>query len=560
MSMKLELGRLRGRLLPGSSAPAVSTVQLPQDLLHYIFAELDDESVCQCALAARSFLLPAQSRLFRKVVLKEADMSGRSLRLAFRSQPTKAQRLAASLASSPELGKLVKELICEGLPRANRSRRRAWYCEVKVPFCAILPHLSNLRSLSLLFHQDYPIFCASIPSPSRVAILHALHSPELRKLTIENVIESVVYDATHDLLLLRHAVAGGGLEELSVTTFDVRGGLKWFEPWWDIPSIPLCTKAPPNVLRTLRVNGPPTVVERVLKWVTSNRSLLTLTSLSRFEVVGATTPTQLSLVARICQSSPHIRHLGITSGEEPFLSFPPAFSYSTPDSHPLTHTIRWSSSLTANLQTIIFYAITFYGFSARNPPVPSPTQCLSWWCTLLQSTSLPNLREFRIDGRGRNVYYLLSPRNVAIEIVPAEQWQELERALVEGAPKARLRVDLEAQELGDGLERWKEEYFPDEEREGEGESGCGYAYLRRCFPIAHQGGIEFVFNLRIRAWLLLPRRWLARRLLRRIPACEPACYLYTPRERWVRVDEVDEPVDAGDVNAIRSDFQYYIDG
>ncbi|KAL0572586.1 hypothetical protein V5O48_009378 [Marasmius crinis-equi] len=256
---------------PDSSTPAVSTVEVPQDLLYHIFNELDDESVCQCALAARSFLTPAQNRLFRTVVLKEADMSGRSSRLSFLNRPTKAQLLAASLALSPELGKLVKELICEGegLPHViNRSRpSRAWYCEAKVPFNTILPHLSGLQSLSLLFCQENPLLCVSIPSPSRVAILQALQSPKIRKLAIENVVENVVYDANHDLLFLRHAVAGGGLEELSITTFDEERELSWLEHWWDVVPIPICTKVNPNVLRTLRINGPPTVVERVLKWV-----------------------------------------------------------------------------------------------------------------------------------------------------------------------------------------------------------------------------------------------------------------------------------------------------
>ncbi|KAL0570174.1 hypothetical protein V5O48_011793 [Marasmius crinis-equi] len=543
---------LDGALQP--SKPGPSKVLLSEDLLQHIFDELDDESVRQCALASRLFLKSARSRLFQRVVLRgKQDVVSRPSRLgrlqkklaSIRNRPTKAEQLAALLTASPKLGEFVKELIFEGQPYTTYL----WYLPVQLPFHDILPRLPNLQSLSFLFHQHYALFFGSIPAPSRTAIIQALHSPKIRQVVVENVL----FGSNDDLsLFLRHATAGGGLERLSISAFNSNQmqQSRLYRNWWDDTPAPLLPELnPKNALRTLQVNGPPAVVEQILVWATSDESVFDLTFLFKFEVVGAITSAQLNLVAQISQRSRHLCHLGITSGEEPFLSA------STTHHYPLTHTLHSNSYLTQNLHTITCYAISF-SRPSHFRSIISPSHCLSWWCTLFATTSFPNLREFRVDRRGHCSYYLLSPEDEIVDMsssrVEPEIWQELERALVKGASRASLRVDVEVQGWARMVEEWKEDYFPSGNRDREG--GC--VYLRECFPLAHQGEIGLVLNLRIWVRLLPLRRWLQRRFAKRKSAYERGCYAYTPQQRWARVD--DETVGSMAVNAIRSDFEHFL--
>ncbi|KAL0570175.1 hypothetical protein V5O48_011794 [Marasmius crinis-equi] len=542
--LKAAVGRLR-RLRLSKSGPC--KVLLPEDLLKHIFDELDVESARQCALASRLFAKSARSRLFERIVLKEEQdtISRPSLlgRLEKKiasiwNRPTKSQQLAELLAKSPDLAEFVKELIIEGQPHTMYP----WYLQTRIPFHDILPRLPNLQSLSFLFQQDYALSFGSIPAPSCMAIFRALRSPKIRQVVVENIL----FSDDERLLFLRHATAGGGLKRLSITAFNsIDARLSRIYSDWDHAAAPSSLETnPKNVLQTLQVNGAPRVVEQILTWAISEQSVLNLSSLSKFEVVGAITPTQLNLVAQISQCSPHLGHLGLTSGEEPLLSTPTTHR----NHHPLTHTLHSNSSLTQNLHTIIFYAISY----AHDPAsLPSPAHCLSWWCTLFARTSFPNLHEFRVDRRGYSSYFLLSPEDEIVSDmgtsrIDPESWQELERALVKGAPKARLRIDLEAQGWARRVEIWKEWHFPS----GDGVRGC--RHLNKCFPLAHQGRIGLVFNLRVWVKLLLPTRWLQRQFAKRKSAYERGCYVYTPQQRWVRVD--DEPIGSMGVNAIRSDF------
>ncbi|KAL0059438.1 hypothetical protein AAF712_013828 [Marasmius tenuissimus] len=525
-----------------SSKVGSSRTPLPQELLQSIFAELDDESVRQCALAARSLLEPARSRLFRTLVLREEDdlppqaNKSKKVKRWLGPRSTKSQRLAALLKSASQLGEYAKALIFEGLPYSLLGR--PWYRSDEVAFHLILPRLPNLQSISFLFHQQNPLPFFCVPAPSCAAIIRSLHSPKIRKIIVENV----SFDNADNLVVfLKHVASGGGLEELSVTTWanePIEARWHFHQDWWN--DVPIHHR--PYALRSLRVNGPPRVIQKVLGWARRDANL-SLDNLSRFEVVGAITPGTLNLVESVIGSdSLCLRHLGITAGEEPFRS---SFPSTQSSASSLTQALR--SGIAYNLRVITFYAIAFMKMEGHSP---SPVACLDWWCNFLDGVSLPNLSEFRVDRRGYCSYYLISPEDVidmgSYRVLP-EMWQNLELILARSAPNSTLCIDIEASGWAKTVHSWKEEYFPTGD----------YSYLECCFPSAHSGRIPLIFNLTIRVRHFRSRRWLLRSFAKPRRSYERGNYAYTPERRWTRLDY--ELHDSQDTNASRSDFEYFLE-
>ncbi|KAL0059757.1 hypothetical protein AAF712_013482 [Marasmius tenuissimus] len=171
-----------------------------------------------------------------------------------------------------------------------------------------------------------------------------MHSPKIRRVAIENIF----FDNTNTLLVfLRHAVAGGGVEELSTAVREEQpvGAPPSVNEvldnrWKDVPISPVMLPSPANRLRRLQVNGAPRIVWQVLEWAERKDSYLTLDSLSCFEALGAITRSQpgLAQVASTALQSQHLRHLRITGdwlrNEEAFDPNPEVASASLLSSSP----------------------------------------------------------------------------------------------------------------------------------------------------------------------------------------------------------------------------------
>ncbi|KAK1218356.1 hypothetical protein PQX77_018972 [Marasmius sp. AFHP31] len=520
--------------------------RLPHELVLLIIGMLDDDSLRQCALAARRFLPHARNRTFGRIILKkeehheEGRLSHHLDRLTnlVRSNHVrrhkKSARLLALLESTPGLAELAKEFVIEGEPYNGRF----WSPEDHLPLHQILPRLHNLETISLLFYRDNECPIQYFSETSCAAITQALHSPKIRRVAIENVSFSSIDTL---LVFLRHAVAGGGLEELSITTW---GQLN--ESIYPL-SPPDTTPMLSNKLRSFQVNAPPRIVEEVLQWAKSEESRLSLDSLSRFEVVGAATQAQLNLVAQITSpalQSQHLRHLGIIVGEEathPNLA-------SSPSNAPNYLTRSLLSGLAQNLHKITFYAIS--DKVGRTALWPTPSSSLAWWITLFTETSLPTLQEFRIDRRGFCSLHILCPQHIAHHPrlvsrrhISPETYHELEKALYGSAPNAMLRIDLEASGTGEStLAAWKELYFPSND----------FSHLKECFPFAHSPE-EALSDPRLVIYLRARVKLAARSgRAKQGSVYEHGCFVYTPERRWIRLEGVNEDVYLSDVNARRT--------
>ncbi|KAK1232363.1 hypothetical protein PQX77_004504 [Marasmius sp. AFHP31] len=546
---------------------------LPHEIIILITDLLDDRSLRQCALAVRCFLSPARARTFGTITFqKEEYQQGRSIphldRLTSRVRPnqprrlTKSERLLALIESTPDLAEFAKEFVIEGRPFTGPL----WTAEDHLPLHQILPRLPNLESVSLLFHQDHPVSFFYFSETSCMAIAQALHSPQIRRVAIENV----SFDTTDTLFVfLRHAVAGGGVEELSITTwrdqplsplsFDPEKKLKG---WLKETLTPSDSTTSTNRLRSLHVNGPPRVVEQVLEWAKSEQPHICLDSLVRFEVVGAITNAQLNLVGQITSTalqSQHLRHLGIIAGEEAFYpnnktAFAPSSSSSPTSAPPNPLTRSLLSGIATNLRYITFYAVSFDTYNTTTY-FPSLSVSLTWWSTLFAQTSLPTLNEFRIDRRGFCPVFMLCRQEslrghgdglIRRFHIPSEVYRNLERALHLCAPTAKLFIDVKARGAGDypGLNQWKEMFFPSD----------GWLFLEECFPLAHTEGetLELIFRLRAEVVVLLRRSAHAKPVRVR----ESGCFVYTPAQRWIRLGDEDRAY-MRDVNAPRTDFPFH---
>ncbi|KAK1235933.1 hypothetical protein PQX77_000820 [Marasmius sp. AFHP31] len=322
--MKVNLQLLGRSLRKESSALEVKDGQsrlqsrlfkpLPPELIEHILDQLDDSEACfrQLSLTARCFLAPARVRLFRTIIIKEEDDSNESSssrsRMATKMKNAKIippwlrprstsnlKRLAAVLQRNPGLGALVRDLVFQGWPivigEPGPVLSSFHNPDAPVPF--ILSNLPNLESISFLFYSHMPPPFFGFSSSSCAALVHAVQSPKMRKIVSQHMrfgsIQAMV-------LFLRHCVSGGSLEEISITC--LADDPPWLaesrkDEWEDIP-VPQVGS--PSVLRTLRVEGMPLMVETVLGWLVANEANVALDQLSTFDVVGAATPAAAKLV------------------------------------------------------------------------------------------------------------------------------------------------------------------------------------------------------------------------------------------------------------------------
>ncbi|KAG7086536.1 hypothetical protein E1B28_002487 [Marasmius oreades] len=541
----LMLGVLRKGFNRTSFTPSCQ-VGLPRDLLQQIIEELDEESVRQCALAARCFLVPARRRLFTTISLCEEEypknfFTGRWHRVRVGMQrhlpslvgPSRTRRFAELLEATPDLEECTQELIIEGLKLVDG--RRSWYNEKDAPLHRILPRLPNLTKISLVFHHNFPLQFHSLPTSSSEALIRAVQSPKLRKIVLENVRFSDVDDL---IRFLKHCSSGGGLTELSVTSFYYSRPTEEEER----AQVPVSTWAPgvPNVLASLQLNGHSIDVEKILGWMRSHDSYVHLDELESLEVVSPMSPECLTHITEIIHSArvpSQLRHLGLTSSTESLRSLS--------ISCPLAQTFLPSKN---NLRTIDFYPIS------RNYDhlFTLPAESVDWWCGFLKTFELPNLMEFRVSRRGTHAHYMICS-GLGLFGDPVEnttQWQKLELQLTKSAPKATLYIDIRSRGYL-RASKWKRLYFPDDS------SRAGYTNFEVFFPLAHQGRIPLVIDLKVNTKAINRRQRL--RENSQLPKAfikHRGHFMYTPETRWDVLEDFMWSDWHENVNASRTEFEY----
>ncbi|KAL0580450.1 hypothetical protein V5O48_001604 [Marasmius crinis-equi] len=511
--------------------------------------ELDEDSIRQCALAARCFLGPARRRLFTKVNLCEQEhphyaSTGRwqKLRAGIRHNissqllgSTRCRQLAELLESCPEVGEFTEELIIEGLELMPQYR--SWYNPKSAPLHIILPRLPNLKSISLLFPQYYPLHFNWLPPTSRTALVRAVQSPNIRSLVLENVLFEAVDDLIH---FVRHAASGGHLTDLSITSLNEGGSAKEKNPEWkEEPIRSLNHTDTTNVMRSFHLVACPVHAEQVLQWVRGDDCHLRLSELSALEVVTPMTPEILRLVTEIVGTqlpSSRLQHLGLAYCTEPLHS-PPILP--GPLSQPLLGQAQHS------LQSLTLYVLSRnLGDFQTLPP-----STVNWWCSLLKTSSFPNLTEFRIHRRGMAAHSMLSGLTVAWSpdrfAENAIRWQRMEAELVKSAPNVTLRVELWL-EGSLSTSKWKNMFFPDGD----------YKYLEAYFPLAHSGQVPLVIDMKVST------KRVNRRLRLREDSSLPknlvkhrGHFVYTPETRWSSLTQTLCPRFLE--NASKTEFEYY---
>ncbi|KAJ8093072.1 hypothetical protein PM082_020554 [Marasmius tenuissimus] len=500
-------------------------IQLPLDLLQHIVDELDEASVRQCALAARCFVGPARRRLFASVSLCEEEYPKshitrqlHKLRVGIRRHisfqmslgSTRVRQFADLLEVSPELGAFTEELIIEGLELV--ADYRSWYTAKDAPLHLILHRLPNLKSISLLFSQNYPLIFHRLPPSSRKALVRAVQSPKIQRVVLENV----VFEAADDLLhFLDHAVSGGNLTELSIASLGHAAAKEPNDEWKQLPVPSLVSTDATNVLGSLQIIGTTLHAEKVLQWARSDNTPLRLDELSVLEVVAPMSPDVLRHVAQIVStqsSTSRLQHLGLTYSPDTLRSLCITCG-------PLAQSFLCQAQNTLR-------SITLYPVSRNYDDLFSfPEDMVDWWCSLFKTFSFPNLSEFRVQRRGTHAHYMVSgmlfgdtdriARNAA-------QWQRLEVELERSAPNATLRVELRTRGYF-GVEKWRNLYFPEHNN----------ANLEAFFPLAHVGRVPLVVELKVNT------KRANRRLRLREDAVLPKSlvkhrghFVYTPETRW----------------------------
>ncbi|KAK1218353.1 hypothetical protein PQX77_018969 [Marasmius sp. AFHP31] len=321
LELKAKDGQLK--LQPKLSKP------LPPELIEHIFDQLDDsEGTClrQLSLTARCFLVPARVRLFQAIIIKEEDDSNDSSsrnRMAVKLKnakiippwlrprsTSKLKRLAAVLQRNPGLGTLVRDLIFQGWPMVigERGPVLSSFRNPDAPIPFILSNFPNLESISFLLSSYMPPPFFAFSASSCAALVHAVQSPKMRKI----VSQHMRYGSIQAMVLfLRHCVSGGSLEEISITCLadDPPWVAESLEDEWE--DIPVPQAGSPSVLRTLRVEGMPLMVETVLGWIVADEENVALDQLSTLDVVGVATPVAAKLVDDI---------LRLRSGSPQFIS------------------------------------------------------------------------------------------------------------------------------------------------------------------------------------------------------------------------------------------------
>ncbi|KAF9265771.1 hypothetical protein L218DRAFT_985990 [Marasmius fiardii PR-910] len=547
-SLKLDVIQEGFKRMSYLSGTPSCQVRLPIDLLQQIMDELDEESIRQCALAARCFLVLARRRLFTAISLCEEEYPknfvtrrlhrvrvGLQRHLPFLVGPSRTRQLSELLTATPELGEYTEELIIEGLKLIQGLR--SWYNEKDAPLPRILPRLQpNLTSISLVFHQHFPLQFHTMPLSSCEALIRAVESPTIRKVVLENVEFS---DANDLIRFLKHASIGGGLVELAITLFYFSRRADEAAQVPDITSVPNS----PNALSSLQLNGRSDDIEKVLQWMRSPESYILLDQLESLVVVTPLSPESLSHITEIIHSArdpSKLSHLGLTSAAETLRCL-------SISSCPLAQTFLPSQN---NLRTIHFYPVS------RNYDhlFSLPTDSVEWWCGFLKTFHLPNLTEFRVSRRGTHAHYMICSNGVSLFGDPVEnttQWQRLEAHLAEAAPKATLYIDIRSR----GYfcpKKWKSLYFPDDTTKP------GYTNFEVFFPLAHEGKVELVIDVKVNTKAICRRQRLREDSpLPKALVKHRGHFVYRPKTRWDVIEDTMCPVDWHEsVSASRSEFEY----
>ncbi|KAL0580452.1 hypothetical protein V5O48_001606 [Marasmius crinis-equi] len=526
-SMRLDVVQRSLQRKPSMRPVSLCQVHLPIDLLQHIMDELDEDSVRQCALAARCFVLPARRRLFTAISLCEEEYPKslitrrwHKLRVGIQRHissqlsigSTRCRQFADLLEISPHLGEFTEELIIEGLELTTDYR--SWYNIKDAPLHLILPRLPNLKSISFLFSQNFPLLFHWLPPLSCEAIVRAVQSSKIQRVVIENVIFEEVEDLIH---FLKHAASGGNLTELSITSLSTGAAAKESNnEWKEMPIPPLNTTETTNVLESFQLVGCSIHAEKVFQWARgSDERPIQLGQLSTLEVV---TPMSFELIKHVTDvirtqsTTSRLQHLGLTYSAESLRSLQLS-------SDPLTKPFLWQAQNT--LRSITFYPIS----RDYDDLFAFPEDMVDWWCSILKTFSFPNLTEFRIQRRGTHAHYMLSGVFGDAERFAsnAAQWQRFEIDLEKSAPNATLRVELRSKGYF-GVEKWKRIYFP----EGD------YSSLETFFPLAHLGRVPFVLDLEVNTVSTgLHREHLALRMasLRQALKLALLCASFTPFAR-----------------------------
>ncbi|KAL0070539.1 hypothetical protein AAF712_002376 [Marasmius tenuissimus] len=499
-STRLGVARLGSTRSASRPTSAYQGVQLPLDLLQNVVDELDETSLRQCALAARCFVLPARRKFFTKISLCEREPRSGVARqwhkmragLGRHTSITRIRQFAGLLETSPDLGMFTEELIVEGLELIADQTQRSWHDEQDAPLHAVIPRLSNLRSISLHFYQKSPLYFDRLPQSSSVALVNAVQSSKMQRIVLENVIFGAVDDCVH---FLSHAASGGHLTELSIASFSTPQGtsMKGTNTGWKKITAPSLTPTDTtNVLNSFQIFGSCPHVEDLLQWARNESTPLQLNDLATLEIV---TPSPMSsdilrhVVALVNeQSTSRLQHLGLTYEYSPG---------TTRSSNATVRSLLPQSFLSKARHTL--RSITLYPISrVYDHNFFMPEEMVDWWCSLLRTSSFPNLTEFCIHRRGTyapfHVVSRLPHENAWDEqnrfARNAAQWRRLERELEMAAPNATLQVEVRARAQGhsrSGVGLWRKQYFPDGD----------YRRLEMYFPLAHSNRVPLVVDLQV---------------------------------------------------------------
>ncbi|KAJ7665913.1 hypothetical protein DFH06DRAFT_1470163 [Mycena polygramma] len=230
--------RAKGRQVqsPVQDVPPIHSKQLPQELIDAIIDEFDPflpetnefpdlETLRSCALVARAFVRPSQSKLFHTV--KTGGYYSYNS-----SSPDERCRLFAKLLSSrPHVGHYVKNLIF------------VYRCARSTSLDQILSSLPNLKMMSLHPWHDYRSKnrFQAFPTHHRDSFVAAFALASLRHLELRN---HEFQDTAELQSMLSNSI---GLEELvlrDITFAEL-----------SVPDLPTEAAAPRVVLRTLELVG-----------------------------------------------------------------------------------------------------------------------------------------------------------------------------------------------------------------------------------------------------------------------------------------------------------------
>ncbi|KAF9258840.1 hypothetical protein L218DRAFT_707744 [Marasmius fiardii PR-910] len=477
----------------GSISPMF--MPLPQEIIEMIIDEVDLPSAYQCALSATFFVRPARRRMFRTIRLTEcecrhvvsggisgclADFLGLPRRRDIRAVQSRSVQLVEILDSAPDISLFVKELIIEGNPSADAlCPISSWYCHRQAPLPAILSRLPNLEKLSLLFPPTRPLFFRCLPVDSAKAIVQAAQSPNLRKITLENVLFDNTTAQVDDLFdFIRLCASGGHLSEITISEHFTSGTTRYLtrsilgapfaragDPDWhlkDLIDIADVKPVPEISLSSLSIHGTDFLTRAFLNWAAERDSPVSLASLKSLTLGGMNRSSVLfaSQVIQLCSKTLER------------LAFAQEASHSTP-----------CPSISYFFTSDILH-VKDLRFVDNNWDELRSSPTLNHWCAILESSACPHLTTFTVDIH----WHLDSIERV--DRFRSVSWQRLDSALSRVSPGARLCVNVAISvpcSDGESMSRWKQALGPD--------SGTS---LAECFPLSHcKGSDGFVFTITV---------------------------------------------------------------